>query len=362
MTSTLKFLSPIDGDMLHANDGVMTEAFLEIEVKIQAPKDSQISVNGIDAVRNGDDFTLKVALNQYENLLEAFDKSTGAKLSIKVYWLKNFANKYRLSIDDNIWFLRDLQDNISTYQSLFDNPYLAFLKEVNNLYGTKIHLNLFYKTDGVFQKDDFNLSRFSDKFKDEWKNNADWLTLSFHALGEFPDQPYMRASYDQTKADCDLVENEIKRFAGEEVMTNVTTIHWGEATREASRVLRDAGYTGQLGYFNIDDDQYSASYYLSEDERRHIKKRFVWKDHSEGVTFIKTSIVIDTKKLDEIVPHLDSYVKNANKPPYLDLLVHEQYFYPFYFNYQPDYREKILTAVKWAHENGYEPAKLGDCI
>lgn len=362
MTSTLKFLHPIDGDMLHANDGIMTGESLKIQVKIAAPANSQITVNGTKAVYTEDGFTAEVSLDSYENLLEACEESSGEKRSIRVYRLKNFANKYRLSIDDNIWFLRDIQDHMDRYNSLFDNPYLSFLKNVNEQYGTKVHLNLFYQTDGIFQKDDFNLSKFTDKFKGEWKENADWLTLSFHALGEFPDQPYMRAGYDETKKDCDLVIGEIKRFAGEEVMTNVTTIHWGEASREASRVLRDAGYTGQLGYFNVDDDQYPASYYLSEDERRHIKKRFIWKDHSEDITFIKTSIVIDTKKLEEIVPHLDAYIQNANKPPYLDLLVHEQYFYPFYFNYQPDYREKILAAVKWAQDHHYEPAKLGDCI
>jgi hypothetical protein len=362
MESTLKFISPIDGDMLHAGDGITTEESLQIQVKVSAPEGSHIIINDTVAVYENGCFVAEIRLDQYENTITASDESTGTKQTIKVYWLKNFAGKYRLSIDDNIWFLRDIQDNIETYNSLFDNPYLGFLKEVNDQYGTKVHLNLFYQTDGIFQKDDFNLSRFTDKFKPEWKANAHWLTLSFHAFGEFPDQPYMKATYNETKEDCDVVIDEIKRFAGDEVMTNVTTIHWGEATREASRVLRDAGYTGQLGYFNIDDDQYPASYYLSEDERRHIKKRFVWKDHSENITFIKTSIVIDLKKCEEIVPHLDSYIRNSNKPPYLDMLVHEQYFYPFYFNYQPDYREKILTAVKWAHDNGYEPAKLGDCI
>lgn len=362
MKSNLQFLNPIDGDMLHANDGTQTAGSLKIQVHVAAPSDGQITVNGIPATYSNGVFVADVQLNDYENTLEARNEATDEKQRIKVYRLNNFANKYRLSIDDNIWFLRDIQDNIDIYHSLFDNPYLSFLREVNNQYGTKVHLNLFYQTDGVFQKDDFNLSRFSDKFKDEWKDNADWLTLSFHALREFPDQPYMQAGYDETKKDCDLVVSEIKRFAGDEVMTNVTTIHWGEATREASRVLRDAGYTGQLGYFNVDDDQYPASYYLSEDERRHIKKRFIWKDHSENITFIKTSIVIDLKKLEEIVPHLDAYIQNNNRPPYVDLLVHEQYFYPFYFNYQSDYREKILAAVKWAHDNGYEPAKLGECI
>jgi hypothetical protein len=30
-------------------------------------------------------------------------------------------------------------------------------------------------------------------------------------------------------------------------MGSVTTIHWGEATVEGSRAMRDAGYVGQLG-------------------------------------------------------------------------------------------------------------------
>ena len=50
------------------------------------------------------------------------------------------------------------------------------------------------------------------------------------------------------------------------------------------------------------------------------------------------------------------------KGAYIDLLIHEQYFYPFYSNYQPDYKEKVLTAVKWAADKGYEPAFLGDCV
>jgi hypothetical protein len=355
----MKYLSPIDGDMLHAGDGALEEDTLHIPVKILATADRVLSVNGRQAVHTGDYFLAEIPLSDYKNTIETIDKTTGERLSITVYRLKNFAGKYRLSIDDNIWFLRDLHDNANTYKSLFDNPFLSFLKEVNTQYGTKIHLNLFYQTDGVFQKDDFNLSRLDEKFKGEWAENADWLTLSFHARGEFPDQPYMNADYNQVKTDCDQVHAEIRRFAGKEVMTDVTAIHWFEATPAASRALRDAGYRGLLGFFNVDDDEYPGSYYLSEDQRRNIKKRFVWKDESEGTIFIKTSIVIDTKKLDEIVPHLESYIE---KPPYLDLLVHEQYFYPFYFNYQPDYRDKILTAIKWAHENGYQPAKLGECI
>ena len=37
-------------------------------------------------------------------------------------------------------------------------------------------------------------------------------------------------------------------------------------------------------------------------------------------------------------------------------------FIPSYFNYQPDFREKVMTAVKWAADNGYKPAFLSECV
>ncbi len=352
----INFLNPIEGDVYHAYDGVFAEDKLKIIVRIAAPEDAQIAVNGVPALRMGDHFEAEVFLEGYENELGALNTKTGEKTVIRVFLLKNLAGHYRLSVDDNIWFLQDIQHNKHHYASLFDNPYLAFLKQIHAEYGTKIHLNLFYQTDG------FNLSDFTDQYKNEWKANADWLRLSFHALQEFPDMPYVNAGYDEVKRDCDLIMNEIRRFAGEEVMHSVTTIHWGEATAAGSRAMRDAGYATQVGYFNVDDNLPSASYYLTVPQRRHLKKRFVWRDTAQDITFVRASIVIDTKKLEDIKPHLDSHEENGLKPPYLDLLVHEQYFYPSYFNYQPDFRDKIRAAVQWAGENGYTPQFLSESV
>ncbi|SEI68780.1 hypothetical protein SAMN05216327_103253 [Dyadobacter sp. SG02] len=352
----LNFLTPVQGDVFHSFDGNLLDGKLIIVVKVAAPEHALIFVNGIPASRVDDHFQVEVLLEGYENRLEAVDEISGAKTAIRVFLLNNFAGHYRLSIDDNIWFLRDIQENRGRYASLFDNAYLGFLKQINAEYATKIHLNLFYQTEG------FNLSDFTDQYKNEWKANADWLRLSFHALQEFPDMPYVHAGYDEVKRDCDLIMSEIRRFAGEEVMHSVTTIHWGEATAAGSRAMRDAGYVGQVGYFNVDDKLPSASYYLTVPQRRHLKKRFVWRDTEQDITFVRASIVIDTKKLEDIRPHLDAHEKNGHKPPYLDLLVHEQYFYPSYFNYQPDFRDKIRTAVQWAKDNGYTPQFLSESI
>jgi hypothetical protein len=73
-------------------------------------------------------------------------------------------------------------------------------------------------------------------------------------------------------------------------------------------------------------------------------------------------MVINNQKLDKIVPQLDEIKKDRRKSAFIDLMIHEQYFYPDYKEYQPDYREKVITAMKWATENGYKPSFLSDCI
>ena len=352
----INFIFPIDGDMLHELDGATVNNGLVVPVKITAPPDSKISVNGVRAKFVDGLFRADVPLKGYRNIIEVFDHSSNQRQTIEVYRLKNFVNKYRLSLDDNIWFLRDIAQNASVYSSIFDNPYLSFLKQVHDSYGTKIHLNIYYETDG------FNLSQMTDKFRNEWKENADWLRLSFHAKANEPDKPYINAGYEKVKHDCDLVMDQVRRFAGEESTGPETTLHWGEATVEGCRALRDSGFTCLPCDFNVDNNLAPCSYYLDVEKRRHINKRLIWRDNKEGLIFVRCAIIIDTQKLQDIVPFLDNVRKDPLMSAYIDLLIHEQYFYPFYSAYQPDYKEKVLTAVKWAVDKGYEPAFLGDCV
>ncbi len=353
--AAFSFLSPVDGDMLTRYDGKETSGNFLTKVRISAPAGQQIKINGKDAKSDGTVYHADIELNGYENIISAADLKTGEKQSIKVFWLKNVVDKYRLSIDDNIWFLKDISVNSSKYKSIFENSYLKFLKEVHDKYGTKIHLNLFYQTDG------FNLSQMTDKYKNEWKDNAAWIRLSFHALQEFPDRPYLNAGYDQVKNDCILVKDQIKRFAGEELMGPVTTLHWGAANEEGCRALKDQGYRALAGYFNAKGPD-PVSYYLSDEKRLHINNRFLWKDNRLDLILSRMSIVINTLKIEEIIPYLESLTTGGHRPPYADLMIHEQYFYPSYFNYQPDFRDKVISSVKWAADNGYKPAFLSECI
>ncbi|MCE5347667.1 MAG: twin-arginine translocation signal domain-containing protein [Bacteroidales bacterium] len=352
----IKFISPIDGDMLNKYDGSVIGEKLITRVKIAAPEESVIKVNGVQASYINGIFETDISLDHYENIIELIEEKREFKESIKVFWLKNFANKYRLSLDDNIWFLKDISDNADRYKSIFENPYLGFLKQVHDTYGTKIHINIYYETDG------FNISQLTDKFKDEWRANSGWIRLSFHAFANEPDRPYINASYEKVKNDCDMVMGQIRRFAGKEITGPVTTLHWGEATVEGCHALRDAGFKCLPCDFNVDNNLAPCSFYLDVEKRRHINKRLIWRDNKNGIIFVRCTIIIDTHKLEKIVPFLEEVKKDPHKSAYIDLLIHEQYFYPFYSAYQPEYRQKVLKAVKWASDNGYEPAFLEACV
>ena len=279
--SNIRFFSPLDGDMLCEYDGKVEKGGLTTTVEIEAPIGSKIKINGLNAKYADKLYSSKVHLKDYENVIEVEDVNTGEKQSITIFWLKNFTNKYRLSLDDNIWFLKDISVNANKYESIFENSYLALLKEVHETYGTKIHINIYYQTEG------FNLSQMTTKFRNEWRENSRWLRLSFHALQNDPDKPYINAGYEQVKKDCDKVKEQILRFAGEELIGPVTTLHWCEATVEGCRALRDSGYTALAGYFKEEEGQYPVSYYLNKERAKHVDKRHIWRDNKEGIIFSK---------------------------------------------------------------------------
>jgi hypothetical protein len=355
-TGVVKIISHIDGDMLTANDGLVKDGSLLIKVMISAPRNLIIKVNGNQAIYDGEYFTSDVLLNKYENKITVTERKTRSSQVIRVYWLNDILGKYRFSLDDNIWFLKDINNNSGTYRSIFNNMYLGFLKQVHDTFGTKIHVNIYYQTDG------FNLSQMTAKYRSEWKDNADWLHLSFHALQNDPDRPYITAGYDEVRRDCEMVKEQISRFAGEEVMGPVTTLHWGAATIDGCRALRDCGYKALAGYFVVEKEKEPVSYYLSEDKKLNLSKRIAWKDTSEDIIFSRINIVINSYKLDEIVPYLDAIKNDPHRSAFMEVMIHEQYFHPTYVAYQPDFREKVIKTIRWVTDNGYKPAFLNEVL
>jgi len=348
---------PKQGDILNRHDGEADDqGGLAIEVTGVATGTNDVCVNDVPTeVRDGQ-FACCVPLTQCETTLKAVapeDVGTEGEgccsHRVTVLYDRDSFKRYRVSLDDNIIFLADIARHKSSYGSIFDNPYVAMWRELHERYGTLVHINIYYQMAG------FNLTEFPDTFKGEWRDNAEWLRLTFHALQNNPRDPYIDAPADQVELDFHLVTDQIIRFAGEELLSPWTTVHWGECTREGCRALRRNGISGLAGYFTQRDGQYVVSYYLSQEQADHVNKRDYWHDFDEDITFVKHDMVMNTVRLDCIRPRLDEIARDPHESEIMELMIHEQHFHPEFRGYAPDYKERVTTALEWACENGYRP-------
>jgi hypothetical protein len=89
-------------------------------------------------------------------------------------------------------------------------------------------------------------------------------------------------------------------------------------------------------------------------------KRDYWKDNEADLLFVRHDLVINTVALDQIVPHLKRVAADPHQSEMMELMIHEQYFYPDYRAYQPDFRERVERAVRWVTERGYRPVFYAD--
>lgn len=354
---------PQRGDILNRHDGTQTPDGLTVTVRGTSPSSGPLTVtaNGRPAA------TVRSQGASFEADLKLTDRRTditvaspNGEATIPVLWDRDSFPRYRFSIDDNILFLKDLA--LGDYDSLFDHWYLAFWREIHRRYGTKVHINIYYQTDpSVWDGPLFQLPQFPDKYRGEWRDNADWLHLTFHAQQNKPDRPYREAGYDEVAHDYDRIVEQIRRFAGEELLSTFTTVHWAEATADGVRALKDRGIKGLIGLFSQRTSVGSATkYYLDHELADHIAQREYWWDPEMDMIYLSCDMVVNSYKLDDVVPHLETVGASPHTAELVELLIHEQYFRKELAIYQPDVQEKVIRAVEWVSERGNRPVFWGD--
>ncbi len=354
----MKFQKPINGDVLfeHA-DGEIRDNFLYTKITLQAEPSKKIFINNVEAeeVSSGI-YCAEIPLDAYRNTIEAECKETDEKEKMVIFWFKGGYKTYRLGIDDVIWCFENIYKHSEEYSSIFDDPYLALYKELYQKYGCHVHMHIYYET----VDKSFNLSMFPDKYKEEFKANSNWLKFSFHSRCDQPDSPYKNAPYEQVMEDGRLVEKEILRFAGAEVMDFVTSQHWADSALPGTRAFRNLGFKVIDGYFVFGKDgKPMVSYYLNDEQTKHAHTRDFWVDTDEDIIFVKDDIILNEHTPDEIDGYLDK-IKESEDHAFMYLLIHEQYFYPHYDYYEADYKERLVRGVEWCEKNGYRSSWISD--
>jgi len=172
---------PFHGAVLNHRHGAQTDDGLTITVTGQAPSHgkvgahsivadegtfqqeqtgpldaiSQITVNGQPtAVVNGK-FRAEVTITEHEqDITASYDGVHGRQEhAVRVVWDRHSKPRYRFSIDDNSFWLRDVAQQ--NYDSLFDCFYLDILRGLNREFGAKFTLNIYYEADDGFQISEF---------------------------------------------------------------------------------------------------------------------------------------------------------------------------------------------------------------
>ena len=253
--------------------------------------------------------------------------------------------RYRLAVDDGVYFLRDIA--VNKYRSLFDCPFLGMLRSLQ----TKVVINLFFETPDA----DFNLAAMPADYQSEWADNAGWLRLAFHARREFPSRPYATANAETLLRDYDDVAQEVLRFAGATVWSPTTVIHFCELPATLLPALASRGVQILSGMF-IRNPQgcWVANYGLDSAVSAAVAETGLASDPRSGITFSRIDLILNNTPVAKICPAL----ARLGSGRVLDLLTHEQYSWPFYQRFLPDHTERLQAATRWCAEHGFESTFL----
>ena len=346
---TVRIEEPFHGAVLNRRHGEQLNNGLKIRVSGRAPLRDRVKVNGKPTRRAGSHFSSEVILKDKETEILAVSQGSFGKHEhrVRVVWDRHSQPRYRFSIDDNSFFLRDIAQK--DYASLFDCFYLDILRKLHTKYGVRFVLNIYYTTE-----DGFTLAKFPDRYKGQWQENSDWLKLAFHAYSNEPDRPYQYAPPSQLIADLDKVAEQIHRFAGEQTYSPPTVIHWGMVQHTALKPLYERGVRVLSGYFRLYNGVWDVNYLLDDVRSEYLSRHDALMDFESGIVFSKIDIVCNSTPLEHTVPTLEPLSKDPNCAEIMDLFTHEQYFWPFYSNYIPDHAQRLDAAIRWVTEHGYK--------
>lgn len=283
-------------------------------------------------------------------------------------------------IDDTIWVLRDITRQKPA--SLFDNPFMKMLKDAHDKYGLKVQLNLFYRTDYFYGNDEFSLRDVTDAYKSEFESNSDWLKLAYHAKQEFPDYPHVNAKYEDVKSVFNAIEKEVFRFAGKNSFAYTVDPHWDSTSTAGVQALADCGVKllyatyGNVSEYNGDPESLPYGHAARLLNNRQPETRVFTRlgggediansicaynhlniEDAQAILYNTDAIYdekigIYMKPFGEITLNIYSYneLEQVFLPQagqdFTGICVHEQYFYPDYYGYQPDYADKIFKMCE----------------
>lgn len=205
-------------------------------------------------------------------------------------------NQPAFTFDDVTGSLRDLTENSDKYQSLFDEPFFGFLKQMHDAYGTNFSLFCFAKIR------DWKLEQTTDKYADEFKENSNWLKFGLH---QGPDSAnYKNSPKGMAKRDYKYFIKCMKTITGGEkkCLATIVRLHNFAGNLQACMEMKKLGVEGFLG---ADDSR--NSYYLDSIQSRQLVKEGIYYDKEHNLAFYRTEKRLEkVKNIDEFLKRYDN--------------------------------------------------------
>ena len=187
------------------------------------------------------------------------------------------SNEYsiHISFDDIYYCLITLSKN--SYTSIFDEPFLGWLKGLHDQYGAKFSLYV------------YDLSYFAkvpDTYKKELFDARHWLKFGLHSKSSGFNYASETATTNAAADWKSLVDNVVRITGTHESVDRIPRLHNFAGSLPAVQGMRDAD-CGIIGFLGSDDTR--VSYHLTSDQQKILAKESTFLDTTNGVIIFRTN-------------------------------------------------------------------------
>lgn len=245
------------------------------------------------------------------------------------------------SFDDVRFCMIDITNNENTYETIFDNPFFAFLKNMHDKYGAVFSLFLFLNN-----SDGSTIEDYTDKFSSDFSVCSSWLKFGLHE----GTNNYQESTVERAAEEYARFITEITRICGGiESIDRCPRLGNFEGNLVSMQAMRDSnvGIVGLLASWNA-----RGGYYLTTEQGAIVCNYGRYVDTVNRLTFYRS-----IKTFEEYDPATElsilETVSGANRNSYAIMMMHEYAIYTSSYTLVESMCGRVSYSCKWAKEHGY---------